>query len=120
MNSNKQTQTNDRFTRETEEFFSLYPDVDLDEIPDEVWKNVMKGQSLVQAYGEYSEKSGEKKAKAEKINEKNKDSAPGSVSGNTKTGYYTAKQVAVMTDAQVRENYNAILESMSAPGFYDN
>ncbi len=109
-----------RFEREIEELYEKYPDVDLDEVPDNVWNKVKEGTSLIAAYEEYIAKDGETKKLAEQVNEKNKTASPGKISGKGKTGYFTAKQVAAMTDAQVRENYTAIMESMSAPGFYDN
>ncbi len=109
----------ERFQREVDEFFEAYPHVDPDTIPDPVWEKVNRGISLKQAYEEYANKNGQTQATAARVNEENRDNSAGNVTGNTKTAYYTAKQVAAMTDAQVRENYNAILESMASEGFYD-
>ncbi len=123
MNSQKQTNTleqdQNRFQREIDEFFEAYPDVDPDTIPDSVWKAVNRGVSLKEAYAQYISKNGETAEIAKRVNEENRDTAAGKVGGKTKTAYYTAKQVAAMTDAQVRENYSAILESMASKGFYD-
>ncbi len=118
MDKSSQAQR-ERFERELAEFFDKYPQADPDDIPQSVWEKVKEGQSLTEAYEAYAKNNEQRKKIAYDINEKNKDTSPGKINGRGKSGYYTAKQVAAMTDAQVRENYTAILESMSAPGFYD-
>ena len=79
--------------QDAEAFGKLYQDVDPKTIPDEVWEEVRKGESLVTAYGRYENRQLQAEIKrlkeqqtAAEQNNKNREKTLGSV----KTGGQTA------------------------------
>lgn len=102
-----------------EELFDAYPEADPDAIPDSVWEKVDGGMSLKEAYARYLLSKGSVDGIAERVNGKNRRESTGKISFGGKGGFFTAKQVACMTDKEVRENYTAIVESMEQSGFFN-
>lgn len=104
-----------------QEFLSAYPDVEGKDIPDEVWKQVDLGKSLVDAYMAYenkllkqqlSEISG-KQQKADKLAE-NRALSTGSVTGmadGAGSTYFTPEQVETMSRDEINRNWNIIMDS---------
>lgn len=119
MKEKTQKTDNERFEREMTEFFEAYPECDLDSIPLTVWENVTQGMSLKEAYDKYASERGEMNELAQRVNESNRSVSSGGIGGGGRTQCFTARQVAAMTDAQVRENYTAIMESMGQEGFFE-
>lgn len=107
-----------RFDTETEEFFEKYPDEDIDGIPERVWESVKKGRNLSAAYAEYAEEKKKAEAEAELINEQNAANSSGRIGERPARAVYTAKEVASMSADMIKANYDDIIESMKAKGFY--
>lgn len=89
----KETEEQERRRQDAEAFGKLYQDVDPKTIPDEVWEEVRKGESLVTAYGRYENRQLQAEIKrlkeqqtAAEQNNKNREKTLGSV----KTGGQTA------------------------------
>ncbi len=107
-----------RFDAEIEEFTEKFPDGDLDAVPEYVWQKVKEGRKLAEAYSEYES---EKKAEADEaklVNELNASNSSGNLGTKPAKAVYTAKEVASMSADAIRENYDDIIESMKAKGFY--
>lgn len=89
----KETEEQEHRRQDAEAFGKLYQDVDPKTIPDEVWEEVRKGESLVTAYGRYENRQLQAEIKrlkeqqtAAEQNNKNREKTLGSV----KTGGQTA------------------------------
>ena len=91
----------------------VFPDIKQEDIPDEVWQSVEKGESLSGAYALHFVKQLKAKADIERINELNGKKAPPKIKhdGGDET-FFSPEEVRSMTEAQVRKHYNAILASM--------
>lgn len=114
---------------DAESFLQAYPDVKAEDIPKEVWAEVDKGKSLVDAYARHENQilreqlAEAKKAKEiEALNEQNASTSTGSVTGQgeaPKAAFYTQKQVLAMSNEETNRNWSAIQQSMKNPKFYD-
>lgn len=107
-----------RAEAEIAEFSEAFPDADLDLVPGSVWEQVKKGVPLSRAYGRYDEERRGAEEAARKRNEENAALSSGRIGGVTKKAVYTAQDVAAMSAAEVRGNYDDILASMDSEGFY--
>lgn len=100
-----------RMSNECEEFSELFPDTPLKSVPDEVWQSVRAGIPLPAAYA-YSEVRRRHREEAARIvNEANRTSSSGSLSPSS-NDYYSPDEVRAMSAAEVRENYQKIINSM--------
>jgi hypothetical protein len=106
--------------KDYESFLNTFPDVKADEIPTNVWEEVEKGKSLVDAYAKYENSllkakiaEYEKGSKTLEANNKNAENTTGSVIGNgsAKEQIFTKEEVDKMSLNDVKKNYNRILES---------
>jgi hypothetical protein len=103
---------------EIEEFSEKYPDIGLDSVPQSVWDKVKDGENLSSAYKAYDEEKKRIYESAKIKNEENAARSSGRISGEPKKAIYTAKEVASMSESDVRKNYDDILYSMNSKGFY--
>lgn len=100
-----------RMSNECAEFSELFPDTPLKSVPDEVWQSVRAGIPLPAAYA-YSEVRRRHREEAARIvNEANRTSSSGSLSPSS-NDYYSPDEVRAMSAAEVRENYQKIINSM--------
>lgn len=113
-----QTDVKLRAEAEIAEFSEKFPDTDIDCVPGSVWEKVRAGVKLSDAFGEYDRKKRESEEAARVRNEENAAQSSGRIGGVTKRAYYTASDVAAMSAAEVRGNYDDILLSMDSAGFY--
>lgn len=67
--------------KEYQEFLEMYPDIEVDKIPEEVFKNA-KNSNLVSAYTQYENKLLKEKIKQMEQNNKNASSSPVTVTSN--------------------------------------
>lgn len=67
--------------KEYQEFLEMYPDVEVDKIPEEVFKNA-KNSNLVSAYAQYENKLLKEKIKQMEQNHKNASSSPVTATSN--------------------------------------
>lgn len=76
----------DRVNYEAEQFMTLYPNVNPDDIPEEVFDNIYKyGMSLVEAYQHHEIQQLKAQAEAKEINAKNAQQAVGSARDSKRT-----------------------------------
>lgn len=101
-----------RINSELSEFEEYFPEVTLDEIPDEVWDKVRGGASLSATYSLFKRKRELERIRISELNEKNRKMSAGSLVGGDGETYYSPAEVKRMTPAQVKKNYDRILESM--------
>ncbi|MBO4870341.1 MAG: hypothetical protein J5585_11595 [Clostridia bacterium] len=99
-------------------FSEQYPDTDLDSVPDRVWESVKEGVSLCDAYRRYDDERRSRQDAARAVNEENAAESSGRIRPSAKRAVYTASDVAAMTAAEVRDNYDDIITSMDSKGFY--
>ena len=99
-------------------FSERYPDADLDSVPDRVWESVKEGVSLCDAYRRYDDERRSRRDAARAVNEENAAESSGRIRPAAKRAVYTASDVAVMSAAEVRDNYDDIISSMDSKGFY--
>jgi hypothetical protein len=102
-----------RVEREYAEFRALYPDVPLSELSDAVQKQVESGTPLAAAFALEERKKLLLTKKAEETNIENRHRSSGSVNG-TDSPYFSPQEVRAMSRAEIRRNYDRIIESMKS------
>ena len=90
----------------------LFPDVPVEELPDEVWESVRAGAPLAAAYALYEKKKYAEAKRIAAINAKNASRSPGAAGTDTASEYFTPDEVRRMSRAEVHANYSKIKESM--------
>lgn len=103
---------NDRISSDISEFYRLFPEGKLDQLPEEVRADVRSGIPLTASYALYEKRLEAERERIEAINRKNAARSSGSVGKNTSKEYFSPDEVRAMSQAEVRENYNKIIESM--------
>ena len=103
----------DRAEREvrTGEFSSLYPDVTYEDLPDDVIADVRRGVPVAAAYALSERRRILREARAAEINRQNRSRSAGGL-GIGETDLFSPAEVRAMTQAEVRANYDKILQSM--------
>ena len=105
-------QANSRMLNELTEFSEYFPDVDIHNIPNEVWEQVKNGTSISAAFALNLRKIELEKKKVSDFNDKNRRMSAGSLLGGEGEKYYSPAEVKRMTPAQVKSHYDDIIESM--------
>ena len=105
-------QTEARILAEIGDFVALFPDVPVEELPDEVWESVSAGAPLAASYALYERKRAAKAKRVAAINQKNASRSPGAAGTDTASEYFTPDEVRRMSRAEVHANYSKIKESM--------
>lgn len=103
---------NSKILQEIQEFGNYFPDVDIHEIPDEVWEKVKRGAPLSASFALNLRKIELEKKKISDFNEKNRRMSTGSLVQGEGEKYYSPSEVKKMTPAQVKSHYDEIVESM--------
>ena len=103
----------DKLQVECMEFSSLYPDVPLSSIPDNIWESTKAGIPLAAAYALAEKKESIAKAKAMNINSKNNERSSGALNSKCSEEFFSPAEVKAMSAAEVRANYAKIINSMS-------
>ena len=103
---------NSRILQEIKEFGDYFPDVDIHEIPDEVWEKVKNGMPLSASFALNLRKMELEKKKISDFNEKNRRMSTGSLVQGEGEKYYSPSEVKKMTPAQVKSHYDEIVASM--------
>lgn len=101
-----------RILKELSEFREYFPDVDVNQIPDEVWQQVRGGASMSAAFALNLRKLEISKSKVEGFNNQNRRLSAGSLLDGEGEKYYSPLEVKKMTPAQVKAHYDEIIESM--------
>ena len=101
-----------RMANELGEFHALFPDVNTVSIPESIWEQVKSGIPLAASYALYEKKCNLHREHAAKINLRNAKKSPGAAGKDTPAEYFSPDEVRAMSQAEVRNNYQKILESM--------
>lgn len=104
--------THSRILEELEEFGEYFPEIDIHQIPEEVWEKVKSGVSLSASFALNLRKMELEKKKVSDFNEKNRRMSAGSLMRNDAEKYYSPSEVKKMTPAQVKSHYDEIVASM--------
>ncbi len=101
-----------RMATELGEFHTLFPEVNASSIPESIWEQVKNGIPLAASYALYEKKCILAREHAERVNLRNAKKTPGAAGKNTPSEYFSPDEVRAMSQAEVRSNYQKILESM--------
>ena len=101
-----------RILKEITEFEEYFPEVDIHQIPSEIWEQVRKGASLSASFALSLRRLEIEKKKTSDFNEKNRRMSAGSLIQGGGEKYYSPSEVKKMTSAEVKLHYDDILESM--------
>lgn len=102
----------DRILSELADFAALFPEVAVDEIPEEVWEAVRKGTSLTASFALYEKRKAAEAVRIANVNAKNASRSPGAAGTDTASEYFSPDDVRRMSRAEVHANYSKIKESM--------
>ena len=102
----------EKMSRDIGEFEELYPERNVNEIPDAVWERVKSGSPLAAAYALYERKNALRASTAKSANEANSARTTGSIGREVTENFYTPDEVRAMSRSEVRRNYSKIIESM--------
>ena len=106
----RDTQT--RVLEELADFRDLFPEVEINAIPESVWESVKKGTPLIASYALYEKRMEAERARISLINAKNASKSAGIAGINTASEYFSPDEVRKMSRAEVHANYSKIKESM--------
>lgn len=101
-----------RVFKELGDFRDLFPEIELDAIPESVWESVKKGTPLIASYALYERQMEAERARIALINAANASRSPGIAGKNTASEYFSPDEVRKMSRAEVHANYSKIRESM--------
>ena len=102
----------EKMSRDIGEFEELYPERNVNEIPDTVWESVRSGIPLAAAYALYERKNALRADTAKSINEINNARTTGAIGREITENFYTPDEVRAMSRSEVKRNYSKIIESM--------
>ena len=97
---------------EFKKLIELFPEFSADDIPDEVFEKCEDGKGLAAEYALWYLTEEKKKGEQKKKEEENMKSAPPNVKEASEPTFFTPEQVRSMTEAEIRKNYKAIMNSM--------
>lgn len=92
--------------------FEIFPNLDVDEIPDEVLERCESGKGLAGEYALYYMREEKKRAEQKEKEEENLKSAPPDVKNSSEELYFTPDDVRGMSRSEIRSNYKNIMKSM--------
>lgn len=102
----------ERMIEEISDLYTLFPEADLEKIPESVWTSVKNGCNLPAAYALYQKRAEAEAERIAKINTENASRSPGIAGKNTAGEYFSPEEVRKMSRAEVHANYSKIKESM--------
>ncbi len=112
----KKDREQEKALREIGEFNRLFPDIAIKQVPDSVWEMVKDGIPLSAAYALYEKRSTLSHMHAEEINRRNASLSAGKAGKDTAGEYFSPEEVRAMSQKQVHQNYQKIMESMKSWG----
>ncbi|MBP3387398.1 MAG: hypothetical protein J6L23_02575 [Clostridia bacterium] len=93
-------------------FRELFPEVNADAIPIEVWENVGKGMSLTAAYAIYQRRMDVLGKRAEALNVELEKTTPIGLSESEGETFVSSGEVENMSPSEIKKNYKKILLSL--------
>ena len=110
LEAEKNTQA--RLVREISDFNSLFPEVDINSVPDSVWESVKQGIPLCASYAVYEKRIMAEEARISQINNLNVARSAGIAGRDAANEYFSPDEVRRMSSSEVHANYHKIKESM--------
>lgn len=101
-----------RLEAELLDFTEVFPEQDVRAIPDEVWQDVRKGNSLAAAFALFERKKANVQARAAEVNQINAYRSSGRAGSDAANEFFSPDDVRAMSQSEVRANYSRIIESM--------
>ena len=98
--------------KELKILFELFPDINIDDIPDEIFELSDNGKGLAAQYALFCLKEEKKKAEQKEKEEENLKAAAPDVKNAPEEAYFTPEDVRGMSEEEIRKNYKAIMKSM--------
>ena len=108
----KAAEQQEAIAKQLNEFSELFPDISVRSIPDDVWEDVKRGNSLAAAYSIYERRITEAARRIERINAQNAERSAGAAGKNLTEEFFSADDVRKMSPREVRANYAKIRRSM--------
>ena len=102
----------EKIAEQLNEFSELFPNIAIKAVPDEVWENVKKGNTLAASYAVYEKRISEAARRIDEINQRNAYLAAGVAGKNSSNEYYSPDEVRKMSPSEVRANFAKIRKSM--------
>lgn len=94
-------------------FRSLFEDVKAEQIPQEVWERVEKGESLSASFALYTLQKAKEQERVERVNLENAKKAPPKLRHDgAEQDYFSPEAVRAMSRSEIKKHYGAILKSM--------
>lgn len=103
---------NQKIADDISEFHRLFPNIELNALPDEVHENVRAGIPLSASYALYEKRLAAERERIDAINRQNARKSSGAAGKNTPKEYFSPEEVRSMSQSEVRENYKKIIDSM--------
>jgi predicted nuclease with RNAse H fold len=101
----------ERLAREGEEFRVLYPNTNMQDLPDIIWEDVARGIPIAAAYALLERRRFTAEQKVLEYNCANARRSSGSLEPTT-PDYYSPAEVRAMSQSEVRTNFDKIMRSM--------
>ena len=101
-----------RLLEEISDFRSLFPSVEIEQIPESVGESVKKGTPLSASYALYEKRLLAEEARIASINAQNASRSAGVAGRDVASEYFTPDEVKRMSRSEVHANYKKIKESM--------
>lgn len=109
----EENQQKEKVSKELDRLWEMFPEVRMEDMPDEMWTLVENGESLLGAYCiTLMKKQLELQSAQQKNTENSMKTPPPVKNGGEAKEYFTREQVSKMTREQVRKNYSKIVDSM--------
>jgi hypothetical protein len=105
----------ERMGIECEEFRTLYPDIPLSQLGDDVWESVRRGVPIAAAHALSERRKLCLQKRAESENLANLERSPGALHSK-QNGFFSYEEVRSMSAEEVRRNYHNIMLSMQKWG----
>lgn len=103
---------NQKIADDISEFHRLFPNIELNALPDEVHESVRAGIPLSASYALYEKRLAAERERIDAINRQNARKSSGAAGKNTPKEYFSPEEVRSMSQSEVRENYKKIIDSM--------
>lgn len=108
----RQAESDAATQEEIKKFREIFPDVETESIPDEVWEDVADGANLAHAYALYLVQNESLANYADGVNRRNSERGITATSDGSTEPIYTKEQVEHMSENDVRKNYKGIVNAM--------
>lgn len=110
LRKDKTTKAN--LEKELEILKRLFPELTVEDIPDQVFEECTDGKGLAAYYALFYMTSEMEKEDMRKKNDENHRSAPPEIKESEEDTFFTPEAVRAMSDKDVRRHYKAIMSSM--------